>query len=128
MPLGTEQEVAGDPTGVMVERSESEERRPDGEARDEPTQRVTSRGGAPQRAIDAGRGGDMMRSPSRPPKAPERRTDDSMSSRRRRYSAGHRQRRRLAPMAGAISCTSRVHDEINGARLGKLRRHSSYLP
>jgi hypothetical protein len=51
----------------MVERSESEKRRPDGEARTEPTRRVTVRAGASQRAIDAGRGGDMMRNPSRPP-------------------------------------------------------------
>lgn len=83
MPLGTEQEVAGDLTGVMVERSESEKRRPDVEAREEPTRRVTIRAGAPKRAIEAGRGGDMMSSPSRPPNAPERRPDDSMSSRRR---------------------------------------------
>ena len=89
MPLGTEEEVAGEPTGVMAERSESEKRRPDGEARDEPTRRVNIRDGASQRAIDAGRGGDTMRHPSRPPNAPERRTDDSMSSVRRRYSAGH---------------------------------------
>ena len=80
MPLGTEEEVAGDPNGVMVERSESEERRPDGEARHEPTRRVTIRAGASQRAIDAGRGGDTMRSPSRPPNAPGRRLGDSMSS------------------------------------------------
>jgi len=86
LPLGTEQEVAGDPAGVMVEHSESEERRPDGEARDEPTRRVTSRAGASQRAIEAGRGGDTMRNPSRPPNAPERRPDDSMSSGRRGYS------------------------------------------
>jgi len=83
LPLGTEREIAGDPVGVMVERSESEKRRPDGEARYEPTRRVTFRAGASQRAIDAGRGGDMMRRPSGPPNAPVRRTDDSMSSGRR---------------------------------------------
>jgi hypothetical protein len=83
LPLGTEQEVTGDPAGVMVERSESEKRRPNGEARYEPTRRVTFRAGAPQRAIEAGRGGDMMRRPSRPPNAPVRRTADSMSSGRR---------------------------------------------
>ncbi len=83
MPLGTEEEVAGDPTGVTVERSESEKRRPDGEARNEPTRRVTTRAGASQRAIDAGRGGDTMRNPSRPPNSPERREGDSRSPKRR---------------------------------------------
>ena len=79
LPLGTEEEVAGDPTGVMVERSESKKRRPDGEARHEPTLWVTIRAGASQRAIEPGWGGDTMRSPSRLPKVPVRRTDDSMS-------------------------------------------------
>jgi hypothetical protein len=72
LPLGTEEEVAGDPIGVMVERSDSEKQRPDGEARNEPTRRETIRAGASQRAIDAGRGGDMMANPSSPPNAPER--------------------------------------------------------
>jgi hypothetical protein len=89
LPLGTEEEVAGDPAGVMVERSESEKRRPDGEARNELTQRVTNRAGASQRAIDAGRGGDTMTNPSRPPNAQERRAGDSMSTDRRCCSAGH---------------------------------------
>jgi len=83
LPLGTEEEVAGDPAGVMVERSESEKRRPDGKARNEPTRRVTSRAGASQGAIDAGRGGDTMRKPSRPPNAPARWSGDSKSSGRR---------------------------------------------
>jgi hypothetical protein len=83
LPLGTDEEVTGDPAGVMVEHSESEKRRPDGEARYEPTRRVTFRAGASQRAIDAGRGGDMMRRPRRPLNAPVRRTGDSMSSERR---------------------------------------------
>jgi len=83
LPLGTDEEVVGDPAGVMVERSESEKRRPDGEARYEPTRRVTFRAGASQRAIDAVRGGDMMRKSSRLPNAPVRRTGDSMSSQRR---------------------------------------------
>jgi hypothetical protein len=89
LPLGTEEEVAGDPTGVMVERSESEQRRPDGEARNAPARRDTNRAGASQRAIDAGRGGDRMRDPSRPPTAPERRLGDSMSTGRRRLSPRH---------------------------------------
>jgi hypothetical protein len=89
LPLGTEEDVAGDPTGVMVERSESETRRPDGEARNEPTRRVTVRAGASQRAIDDGWGGDMMTNPSRSPNAPERWTGDSMSSGRRCCSDGH---------------------------------------
>jgi hypothetical protein len=74
--LGTEEVVAGDPTGVMVEQGESEKRRPGGEARNEPARRVTIRAGASQRAIDAGRGGEMMKNPSRPPNTPERRPGD----------------------------------------------------
>jgi hypothetical protein len=100
----------------MVERSEREKRRPNGEARDEPTRRATRRAGASQRAIDAGRGGDMMRNPSRPPNAPERRAGDSKSSGRRRYSAGHSQRWRWLAAARATSCTAAVHDEIDGAQ------------
>jgi hypothetical protein len=104
LPLGTEEEVAGDPAGVTVERSESEKRRPDDEARNEPTRRVTIRDGASQRAIDAGRGGDTMRNPSRPSNAPEQRPDDSKSSGRPRYSDGHGQRWRLEQSAALPKC------------------------
>jgi hypothetical protein len=89
VPLGTEEEVAGDPIRVMVERSESEKRRPDGEARNEPTRRVTDRAGASERAVDAERGGDTMRNPSRYLNTPERRAGDSMSSGRQPRTGRH---------------------------------------
>jgi len=51
LPLGTKEEGAEDPTGVMAEDKEREKRRPDDEVRNGPTRRVTIRDGASQRAI-----------------------------------------------------------------------------
>jgi len=48
----------------MVEQSESEERRPEPEARNEPTRRDSFRAGVPQRALDARRGDDTMTTPN----------------------------------------------------------------